>query len=257
MNNRERYRFDDFTFENYRNLLGMAIAEGYFFSDYEIENIGTGDQRKIVWRHDVEFSVHRAYKMALIESEKGVKAHYFFQLHSEFYNLLEKEILLLAKEILALGHYIGLHFDAHFWEIKGKDELEKRLEVDKKILETMLEVKVKSFSFHNTTPELLSLDESYYAGMLNVYARAIRDKYSYCTDSTGFWRYERLSDVLQDSSIQYLQVLTHDGMWQETAMAPRQRVKRCVDMRALRVMERYDWSLKQFSQKNVDTNDVW
>jgi hypothetical protein len=257
MNNRERYRFDDFTFENYRNLLAMALTEGYLFSDYEIENIGTGDQRKIVWRHDVEFSVHKAHKMALIESEKGVKAHYFFQLHSEFYNLLEKEILLLAKEIVALGHYIGLHFDAHFWEIRSKDELEKCLEIDKKILETMLEVEVKSFSFHNTTPELLSLDDSYYAGMLNVYARAIRDKYRYCADSTGFWRYERLSDVLRDPSIQYLQVLTHDGMWQETALAPRQRVKRCVDTRAFRVMERYDLFLKRLNQKNVDTDEVW
>ena len=93
--------------------------------------------------------------------------------------------------------------------------------------------------------------------MLNVYARAIRDKYRYCADSTGFWRYERLSDVLRDPSIQYLQVLTHDGMWQETALAPRQRVKRCVDTRAFRVMERYDLFLKRLNQKNVDTDEVW
>lgn len=190
--------------------------------------------------------------MSIIEKELGIKAHYFFQIHSEFYNIFEKEIYLLAKEIVKMDHYIGLHFDPHFWEIQYQRELEKCLFNDMKLLESLLGVEIKSFSYHNTTPQLLTLNDTHYAGMLNVYAKVIREKYRYCTDSTGIWRYERLENVLQDNSIKYLQVLTHDGMWQEEAMAPRQRVLRCVNIRAQKTMQYYDEYLLKVDQKNID-----
>lgn len=245
-----QYRFPDFTTQNYTKLLCIALSKGFVFSDYTVDN--EFHVKSVVWRHDVEFSVHRALKMAQIEHEKGIKAHYFFQIHCEFYNLFEKEICLLAKQIQSLGHYIGLHFDAHFWEVKSKDHLEICLAKDKKILEELLDMSIESFSFHNTTPALLSMDDLYYGGLLNVYAKIIRDKYRYCTDSTGFWRYERLEDVLKDDSIQYLHVLTHDGMWQDEPMSPRKRIMRCIEGRAEFVRRLYDDSLVTLGQQNID-----
>ena len=250
MTKREKYRFDDFTFSNYQRLLQLALNMGFIFGDYYLDHSGKS-YKEIVWRHDVEFSVHNALKMAKIEKELGIKAYYFFQIHSEFYSIFEKEIYLLAKEIVKLDHYIGLHFDAHFWEIQDQKELEECLFNDIKLLESLLGVEIKSFSYHNTTPQLLALNDTYYAGMLNVYAKLIREKYRYCTDSTGIWRYERLGDVLQDSSIQYLQVLTHDGMWQEEAMAPRKRVLRCVNLQAQKTMKYYDEYLLNHNQLNI------
>lgn len=253
MTNREKYRFDDFTLSNYDRLLGIALKNGYKFSDYDLRAPSNDSQkREIVWRHDVEFSVHRALKMAGIEQEKGIKAHYFLQIHCEFYNIFEKEIYGLAKQIQALGHCVGLHFDAHFWEISSNEHLEECISRDRKILEDLLSVEIKSFSFHNTSPALLSMDDTYYAGLLNVYSKVIRAKYRYCTDSTGIWRYERLEDVLNDSSIQNLQVLTHDGMWQDEPMAPRQRVMRCINMRAQRRIESYDYFIPKMGQVNID-----
>ena len=253
MTNREKYRFDDFTLSNYDRLLDIALKNGYMFSDYDLNTPSKDNlKREIIWRHDVEFSVHRALKMARIEHEKGIKAHYFFQIHCEFYNIFEKEIYGLAKQIQALGHYVGLHFDAHFWEISSKEHLEDCISRDRRILEDLLSAEIRNFSFHNTTPALLSMDDTHYAGLLNVYAKDIRAKYRYCTDSTGIWRYERLEDVLKDSSIQYLQVLTHDGMWQDEPMAPRQRVMRCISCRAERSMQLYDSLLIILQQINVD-----
>lgn len=253
MTNREKYRFDDFTLSNYSRLLDIALGNGYKFSEYDLSSNGHSNQiRKIVWRHDVEFSVHRALKMAKIEQEKGIKAHYFFQIHCEFYNIFEKEINELAKQILFLGHYVGLHFDAHFWGVSSKKHLEECIRKDHRILEDLLTAEIKSFSFHNTTPALLNMDDTYYAGLLNVYAKDIRAKYRYCTDSTGIWRYERLEDVLNDNSIQYLQVLTHDGMWQDEAMSPRQRVIRCINLRAERLLHFYDDFLPKMGQVNID-----
>jgi len=250
MTNREKYRFDDFTMHNYKRLLQIALDKGFVFSDYILDEAEV--VRRIIWRHDVEFSVHRALKMARIESELGIKAHYFVQIHCVFYNTFEREIYELLLRIRDLGHYIGLHFDAHFWEVSSKAHLEECITKDLQILEDLLSVEINNFSFHNTTPALLSMDDTHYAGLLNIYAKVIRAKYRYCTDSTGIWRYERLEDVLNDGSILHLQVLTHDGMWQDEAMAPRQRVLRCINMRAQRRIESYDYFIPQMGQVNIN-----
>lgn len=250
MLNRDRYLFNDFTLANYKSLLELALEKGYMFGDYSVEKEMT--LRQIVWRHDVEFSVHRALKMARIEHDLGVRAYYFVHLHSEFYNTLEKEIFLLIKDVMSLGHQVGLHFDAQFWEVQDQKQLEDCLTKDSKTLEDILGIRINSFSFHNTTPALLAMDDLYLAGLLNVYAREIRQKYRYCTDSTGIWRYERLTDVLNDDSIKCLQVLTHDGMWQDEPMAPRQRVLRCIEGRAARTISRYDGCLLRSDLLNID-----
>lgn len=250
MNNSEKYRFDDFTLVNYKRLLQLASHEGYDFSQYSLDNYC--GKREIIWRHDVEFSVHIARKMAEIEHGLGIKAYYFVQLHAEFYNTLEREILDLLHQIKEMGHNVGLHFDAHFWGVDSQEKLEKSLFVDKGILEQLMDIEINCFSYHNTTPQLLAMNDFYYAGMLNVYARQIREKYRYCADSTGFWRYERLEDVLRDDSINFLQVLTHDGMWQEYPMSPRKRVFNCIDGRAEKVKQLYDTCLPMLGQLNVD-----
>ena len=250
MLNKDKYLFADFTLANYERLLKLALEQGYVFGAYSLDD--SPKRREIVWRHDVEFSVPRALKLAQIEHAAGVRAHYFVQLHSEFYNTLEKEIFLLLKEIIRLGHYVGLHFDANFWEVEDQQQLVACLRKDRKILEDLLGVRITRFSFHNTTPALLAMDDLHYAGLLNVYAREIRQKYRYCTDSTGIWRYERLVDVLTDDSIQCLQVLTHDGMWQDEPMAPRQRVLRCINCRARWTILWYDDCLNKYDQSNID-----
>lgn len=236
--------------DNYNSLLKAALLRGFIFSDYSVEE--ENSHLSIVWRHDLEFSPHRALRMAQVESELGIVAHYFVQLHSIFYNTFEKEIFDLLIEIKKLGHHMGLHFDAHFWGIRNVEQLEHFLQKDKRLLADLLDIEIKNFSFHNTTPELLEMDDLFYGGLLNVYASAIKRKYRYCSDSTGIWRYERLIDVINDESVRHLQVLTHDGMWQDTAMAPRQRVLRCIKGRSDKVIHRYDKLLSVLDMINAD-----
>ena len=99
-----------FTEQAYRQLV-EAAAERYRF-----EPFGTATtEPHVLWRHDVDSSVHRALRTAEIEAEAGVRATYFFFLHSWFYNLLEREVLDRARAILELGHWAGLHFDSGFY----------------------------------------------------------------------------------------------------------------------------------------------
>ncbi len=247
MDNLQKYFFSDFTLDNYKKLLILA-CERYSFRFFDEEYT----KSSILLRHDLEFSVPIALKMAQIEADHGIRSTYFVQLHSEFYNTLEKVKIQAIKEIHKLGHQIGLHFDSHFWNIKSENQLEQYISIDKGILEQYLEVEIKAFSFHNNTDFTLSCRKEKYAGLLNVYSDFIRSHYAYNTDSLGYWRYERLEDRLKEAKEEALQILIHDGMWQDAVLPPRRRIYRVIDDNAERLKILYDEHLAKIGQKNID-----
>lgn len=247
MTNSCQYYFEDFTIGNYKKLLSFA-GKNYSFSFFDEDY----SENSILLRHDLEFSVPIALKMAQIEANLGIRATYFVQLHSEFYNTLEKVNIQDIKEIQKLGHQIGLHFDSHFWNIETEDQLEKYISLDKNILEQYLEVDIKAFSFHNNTDFTLSCRKEKYAGLLNVYSDYFRSHYAYNADSLGYWRYERLEDRLKEVKEEALQILIHEGMWQDEALPPRQRVFKVIDGNAERLKMLYDDHLIKMGQKNID-----
>ena len=251
MSNREKYNFDYFTIDHYDAIVKIAVDNGFYFLTYADELLVPG-RKEILWRHDVEFSPEVALKMAKIEHKYGVKANYFFQIHSEFYNVFESYYSNILKEIKSLGHEIGLHFDAHYYNIQTPEALDKYIILDKNYIEKIFGIELRAFSFHNTNPFILSCEKFTYGGLINVYSNFFKTNYQYCADSTGFWRYEILDEVLRDPKVQHLQVLTHDAMWSETVMSPRQRVRTSIQANADRVKAQYDDILIRFGAKNID-----
>jgi hypothetical protein len=248
-----KYRFSDFTLDNYKRLLLIAQEnfEFIFFQDISKNTI-----KAIVLRHDVEFSVPIALKMAELEESLGIHATYFIQVHGDFYNILEKNTYLAIKKIQSLGHQIGLHFDIHFWEISSEEELENQLLIDKQLLKQYFHAVPQLFSFHNTNPFILSCNKDTYAGMINVYSKTIRERCRYCADSTGYWRYEVLEDRLIEAKDNILQILIHDGMWQDEVLPPRRRIYKVIDDHAAFMKKSYDETLRKFGAKNVDWNGI-
>jgi len=249
------YKFSDFTIDNYKKLINIAKKNNFTFSAFNDDF--TKIEKPLLWRHDVEFSPFIALKMAKIENKLGVKTTYFFQLHSEFYNALEKEISVIINKIRLLGHDIGIHFDSHFFNIYNENDLEKYLSLDTKYFNAIFKTNIKVFSFHNTNKFILSCEKQKYAGLLNVYSKYFKSTFSYCADSTGFWRYERLEDVLNDTNINKLQVLTHDAMWNKKTLPPRQRVFKSVEENMFRLKKFYDNALIKFGAKNIDWDKVY
>lgn len=221
MTNREKYHFDDFTLENYRRLIKLALSKGFQFISYT-ENF-VEERKDILWRHDVEFEPDIALKMAKIENEEGVRATYFFQLHCGLYNLFDRHYTEVFHKIKDLGHYIGLHFDCRYWGINDEKQLNDYIRFDADYLEKALGVKIEVFSFHNTTPFTQSCLEYKYGGLINVYSSHFKKNFNYCGDSLGYWRFDRLEDVLNDDAVRHLQVLTHDANWSEEVLSPRKR----------------------------------
>ena len=71
--------------------------------------------------------------MAKIEHKFGVKATYFFMLRSPFYNIFTRANNEAVKEIIKLGHNIGLHYDEGY---AAKDErLQELIDEEIKMLE--------------------------------------------------------------------------------------------------------------------------
>lgn len=234
----EQYHVGDFTRARYRELLRLA-ARSYTFRPY------TGfsrDERFVLWRHDVDFSVHSALALARIEAEEGCRATYFLNPHSEYYNLLEREITGLVREIAALGHDLGIHFDSHYHGITEEAALDEALAGERSLLEDVFGSEVRVFSFHNTTPFTMACQQWSYAGLINTYAEYFQREVGYVSDSNGYWRFRRLAEVLEEAKDERLQVLTHDAWWQEEEMPPRARVFRSVQGRARRTMGMYDAS---------------
>ena len=73
--------------------------------------------------------------------------------------------------------------------------------------------------------------------MVNVYSSFFKEHYNYCGDSLGYWRFDRLEDVLNDGKVQHLQVLTHDGNWSEDVLSPRKRFSKVMHDHAERLAQ--------------------
>lgn len=235
MTNREKYNFDDFTLANYKRLVQLALDKGFQFILHKDEFVS--ERKDVIWRHDVEFEPDIALNMAQIEHVEGVCASYFFQLHSPYYNLFDQHYRSVFDQIRELGHLVGLHFDCRYWGIDDEKQLDEFITLDRQYLERNLGVRIDAFSFHNTTPFTQSCLEYRYGGLINVYASFFKEHYNYCGDSLGYWRFDRLEDVLNDDKVKHLQVLTHDANWNDEVLSPRKRFAKVMHNHAERLFQ--------------------
>lgn len=241
---------DDFTVSHYSQLLKLAKT-GWKLTTYE--NI-CWSQNFLLWRHDVDYSLNRSLALAQIESEESVKATYFINPHSAFYNLAEVGQCETVKKILSLGHDLGLHFDTAFYNIDSETTLDTFVSKEADYLQDLFGHRPTAISFHNPTASHFTFDAEEYGGFVNCYSKRFKTEVGYCSDSNGYWRYRRLFDVLKEKKDTRLQVLTHPGWWQEKPIPARQRIFRSVYERASATMKSYDDELKLHNRLNHKSN---
>ncbi len=238
----------EFTVDRYAELLSAA-AERYRFLRFT-DNASQGDVA--LWRHDIDISPQRALALAKVEAASGVIATYFVQVSSRYYSVLEPEIASVLREIVALGHDIGLHFDAHVCSHQVSGDYDRRIAFEAHILEEVAETRVASFTLHNSTTLVgVSLNEPYRAGLINGTCSDLRNSYSYCSDSNGLWRFRTLAEMIADPSVTRLYALTHPEWWQSEPMPPRQRLQRCIDGRKNWLENYYDELLAANDRPNI------
>ncbi len=240
--------FAEFTEAGYRRLVREA-RERYAFARFG----APAPDRRVLWRHDLDYSVHRALALAEIEADEGVRATYNFLLHSELYNLLEPAVTQRARRILDLGHWLGLHFDVGFYRgIADEDALAEKVASERDLLEGLFEREVTAFSLHNTqVSDSAGFDADVVAGLPSANGRTLRATHGYVSDANGYWRWDSLGDVLHSGEYERLHVLTHPEWWTPEPMSPRRRILRCIEGRGARAEESYDTLLATHGRVNI------
>lgn len=170
-----------------------------------------------ILRHDVEFSVERAYDLALFEKENGIFSNYFFQIRNNCYNLFSSKNILLIQNIKKMGHNIGLH--AHMGFLDNIKNIDKYIIGDCDVMSKLTGIKIDSFSFHRPKKEYLALNLKI-KGIINAY----QDKYFtftgniknreifYTSDSNHQWKW---GSPLNKNLSKYnkIQLLIHPYSW--------------------------------------------
>ena len=235
----------DFTEAAYRELVRQARAR-YQFLRFNDAGAATGG---VLWRHDIDVSVHRALALARIEKEEQARATYFVYLHSRFYNALEDGIVDRLKQIVSLGHDLGIHFDSRFTP-QGMN-MSDAIAAERDVLARAAGTEVRAVSFHDPDVAGVSIsDANEIAGLINAYGAGIKDRFGYGSDSNGYWRFRPLAEVIAEGR-PLLQVLTHPEWWVPEPMPPRARIARAIDGRAAYMAAKYDSALADAGRENV------
>ena len=196
-----------FSLDGYRGLVADLLTRGY-----RVVGFGDADpsQRHLILRHDVDMSIQAAVKMAEVEAALGVPAHYFVLQRSEMYNPWAPTNMAGLKRMTALGHKVGLHFDASLYG-SGYD-LEAAAETECAILESMIGQSVDTISFHRPAPSLQGR-AGRFAGRHHAYEPMFFHDMGYCSDSRGGWHH---GEPLAHEAVaegRGLQLLTHPIWW--------------------------------------------
>ena len=96
----------DFTLEIFRELLITILDSDYnIIPVKDFSSANHHEKKMIICRHDVDSKPFNALKMAVLESELGMKATYYFRIVQQSY---DEGII---EQIVDLGHEIGYHYE--------------------------------------------------------------------------------------------------------------------------------------------------
>ena len=192
-----------FNIDGYKYLLKKAKEKQYIFSAYQEKK-----EQMIFLRHDVDVSPHLALKMAQIEYELGIKSTYFFMLRSPFYNLFSRANDSIVREIINMGHHIGLHFDEGYYS-KNLD-LQVLIDEEIDILEKNFNIKIDTVSFHQPSQKIINNEVS--IRQINTYDTQFFKEIKYLSDSNMHFK-EDPFEIIQNSCYNKLQLLIHPIWW--------------------------------------------
>ena len=125
-------------------------------------------QKCFLIRHDIDFDLEKAYKIAKIENAIGIKATYFILITTDLYNVLSHKNRNLLNKIKNLNHEIGLHFNASLYN----SDYQKHAKKEAQILSSIIDKKVNSISVHDPTihgiyPKFSSFNDAYSTKFFN------------------------------------------------------------------------------------------
>lgn len=205
-----------FSFDDYREIIRI-IQSTKRHANYAD---ALGRESFIIMRHDVEYSVERAYELARVEQSMDFASTYFFQWTNNSYNILSRRNLDMIKDMRERGQHIGLHFALN--GMTDMAEIRKRIKKEVDILSEMFGFPITEFSIHRPSKDVLR-ENIKLDGILNAYqddfftfAEQVTEDtpvaVKYMSDANHIWRYG-YPDEKNITGHAKVQILTHPFAW--------------------------------------------
>lgn len=218
----------DFTYLSYRELIDSIIASEYQITNY---HDNANFEAPCILRHDVDFDLEKAYHLAVLEAKMNVKSTYFVLLRTNFYNIFSRKSVDMIREILSMGHEIGLHFD----DVESVDETcdyDEYCNIVKKeadlLSESIGEI-VRVVSFHR--PSKGSIDANYkFERIENTYSKKYFMEYKYLSDSRMNWR-EDVNNLILSKQCKKLHICTHPFWYADEKESMKSKLYRFINSR--------------------------
>ncbi len=207
-------KINEFTYETYESLLRALLKsrDSLCFRDFRD---GESNGPFVLLRHDVDYSLEAALRMAEFEARLGVSATYFLLFSSPFYCLLSDNSADFPRRLMAMGHEVGLHYDVRAFKSATEPTLfPQLLSAQVELLSVLTGDEVVSIAMHN--PSLGGEDPFVNGSYVSAYEDRFTKDIAYYSDSCGAWRDEFVRLVKGDDLPPKLQLLTHPMYWCRT-----------------------------------------
>ncbi len=205
-----------FSYNDYREILRIIKSTG-LVTDYK--DALTKD-RFIIMRHDVEYSVERAYQLARVEQSMDFTSTFFFQWTNNSYNVLSRRNRDMIKDMHERGQNIGLHFALN--GLTDMEEVRRQIIREIHMLSEMFGFPIDTFSIHRPSKDVLR-ENIKLPGIINAYQDEFFTfaenpdehtsvKVKYLSDANHIWRYG-YPDEETIRAFPKVQILVHPFGW--------------------------------------------
>jgi len=205
-----------FSFDDYKEIIRIVKSTGNACGYKDAIN----RDKFVIMRHDVEYSVERAYALSKVEEGMDFTSTYFFQWTNNSYNVLSRRNMDMIKDMHERGQTIGLHF-----ALNGMTDMKlirKQIVKEINMFSEMAGFEIDEFSFHRPSKDVLR-ENIKLDGILNAYqddfftfAENVDENtpvaVKYMSDANHIWRYG-YPDEANITSFDRVQILTHPFAW--------------------------------------------
>lgn len=209
---------NNFSYAEYKEII-LKILEHLPIVHFNVAHEYT---KYCVIRHDVEFSVQRAAKLARIEKELGIESTYVFQICNNNYNTFSHKNKKYISEIISMGHHVGAHIHLGNF-IETYESIESYIIKQCQLLSIALDYPITFFSLHRPIrkhmenviriPGYINLNDTAFFTFtenFNIYNLPVL----YLADSNHAWKYGNPLDI-DFSKISKMQLNCHPFSWTE------------------------------------------
>ena len=203
-----------FTWAYYDACLAAARSAEYRFIGFSDLRDGSREPGEpfVLLRHDIDYDPEFAGLLASREEQQSVRATYFFQADSRFYDLTSPVVVAIVRRILHQGHWLGVHFDAN--GIEDDATVIQRVQSIAEELEARFQRSVDAVSFHMPTYRSIG-HLRLGGGRVNTYGPVFFGPIEYASDSNQDFRGKDILSMLRAGTVRRLQLLIHPFWWRE------------------------------------------